>query len=115
MEKILGQFLNSKYKDSEWFVGCTDQLQQFVNAVAANKSLQSERAHKMTNITAFNSASTGGAGTTVDDYLSLFRVLRNGKLYKLTSQNVQLSITKMTTNEFLAPDNEQRTHLANEK
>lgn len=69
----------------------------------------------MQNVTAFPVTCTGRTKTTIDDYLSLFRVLRDGKLYKLITENVQLSISKMTTKEHLAPDDEQGTHLTGKK
>ena len=115
LERLIGQYLNSRYTTSEWYHNSSIQLERLICAIRANDSFQAEHPIEMKNVSSFKKAYTGCTKTTVDDYLSLFRVLRDGKLYKLTTENVQLSISKMITKEHLAPDDEQGTHLTGKK
>jgi hypothetical protein len=102
LERLLGRYLVGQFKASEWYYGCESQIDAFVEALSANAHFQKERPHVMKNVELFNKAFIGSHPSTVDNYLSLFRIEdSDGRLYKLTDANIELSLAQMLVPAFL--------------
>jgi hypothetical protein len=100
-QKLIGCYLRLSFKESEWYTNCKKQLNELVDALNANEHFQPEKPRVMTNVKAFATAFTGRHKSTLDDYLSLFRVRYKGALYRLCEANVAQRLTIITSKEYL--------------
>jgi hypothetical protein len=112
LERLIGKFLRGRFKNTEWFVGdnCEQDINALVAAIVSNGRFQKENATRMTFIADFRHSFTGIYRTSIDDYLSLFRV-RNaeGKLFKLTGENLTFTVARIMSEKFF---DEQATAAA---
>jgi hypothetical protein len=112
LERLLGRYLCGQFKASEWYFGPEAQIDAFISALENNERFQKDRPHVMKNVEAFNRAFIGVSGATIDDYLSLFRIEdSDGRLYKLTEANVELSLAHMFVPAFLDSEATDRVKL----
>lgn len=102
LERLMKAYLRSNYKQSEWYVNCEAKLEAFLAALRANAHFQTERPYDILNVAPFPRAFTARHGGAENEYLSLFRVRdTDGRLYRLTRANIELSVAAMLKPEFI--------------
>jgi len=104
LETLMKAYLRRNYKDSEWYIDCADKLDAFERALMLNEAYQPETPVAMAYVASFERSFTGKHKTTLDDYLSLFRVRYKGKVYVLTERNIELPLRQLAVDAHLDLD-----------
>lgn len=101
LHRYFDQTVGNSFKGSEWYANAGVAVDNLLAAMRANEEYNLESANVMVGVsTDFPLAYTCGYSSKVDGYLTLFRVRYKDRLYRLTAENMEQTIGKITDEQF---------------